>query len=173
MSLFLASHKIYRCMLRCNPSSSLANDCITAMAEALDSSFYNHFLVLLWGDSGSAYMAKADSAVDSEWKSFCHVVMTLCRKSSDVSLRISSSDSISSWEFLVNSMYHKNYCKHNSIGGFPAVASRDLQRSDSTGSFLVRKDNHEDLFYIELLREILDSLHAVYENLKLDILRKR
>ncbi|XP_027163442.1 anaphase-promoting complex subunit 1 [Coffea eugenioides] len=173
VNVVVNSGKIYRCILRCNPSSSLVNDCITAMAEALNPSFYNRFLVLLWGDSGSAFMAKVDSAVNSEWESFCHVVMTLSRRSSDVSLKLSSSDSHSSWEFLINSMYHKNYGKHKSIAGIPPVASCNLQGSDSSRSLLMRTDNHEESFYIELLKEILDSLHAVYENLKLDILRKR
>ncbi|KAL3521232.1 hypothetical protein ACH5RR_019381, partial [Cinchona calisaya] len=173
ISIVVNGGQIYRCMLRCNPSSSLANDCITALAETLNSSFYNHFLVLLWGNSGSAYLEKANSAVDSEWDSFYHVIMTLCRKSNDASLRLSSSGSHSSWEFLVNSRYHKNYCKHNSIAGIPPVSSCGLQGSDASGSFLLRTDSQKEPFYKELLREILDSLHAVYENLKLDILRKR
>ena len=40
-----------RCSLRKNPSSSLVSDCITAMAEGLQSCFYSHFVSLLWGDN--------------------------------------------------------------------------------------------------------------------------
>ena len=76
---------MFRCALQRSPSSLLANDSITAMAEGLTPSFYNHFLFLLWGDGDSGYLSEANSTVDSEWNSFCDTIMQMCKKSSVVS----------------------------------------------------------------------------------------
>ncbi|CAK9172113.1 unnamed protein product [Ilex paraguariensis] len=138
------------------------------MAEGLTSSFFNHFLVLLWGDGDSAYLAQADSGVDSEWESFCSIIMQMCRKSRHVPRRSSNSVSHSSWEFLINSSFHKNYCKQKFIPEISPRTSLDLQGSDSSGSFL-----HGIQSPTELFMETLDSLHGLYESLKLDNLRKR
>ncbi|CAK9172112.1 unnamed protein product [Ilex paraguariensis] len=168
VNVILTNGQIYRCTLRRRPSSSLANDCITTMAEGLTSSFFNHFLVLLWGDGDSAYLAQADSGVDSEWESFCSIIMQMCRKSRHVPRRSSNSVSHSSWEFLINSSFHKNYCKQKFIPEISPRMSLDLQGSDSSGSFL-----HGIQSPTELFMETLDSLHGLYESLKLDNLRKR
>ncbi|KAK2985961.1 hypothetical protein RJ640_028279 [Escallonia rubra] len=163
--------EIFRCTLRRTPSSSLANDCITAMAEGLTPSFYNHFVIRLWGDGDSAYLADADSSVDSEWESFRSVILQMCGKSRHSTDRVSDSLSRSSWEFLVNSNFHKNYSKSNFIIGISPRTP--VMGSDSPKLYADGGQNTEKSFYFELLTETLDSLHAVYENLKLNILRKR
>ncbi|KAK3042105.1 hypothetical protein RJ639_001807 [Escallonia herrerae] len=165
--------EIFRCTLRRTPSSSLANDCITAMAEGLTPSFYNHFVILIWGDGDSAYLADADSSVDSEWESFCSVILQMCGKSRHSTDRVSDFLSRSSWEFLVSSNFHKNYSKSNFITGISPRTPVDLLGSDSPKFYADGGQNTEKSFYFELLTETLDSLHAVYENLKLNILRKR
>ncbi|KAA3482027.1 anaphase-promoting complex subunit 1 isoform X1 [Gossypium australe] len=161
--------KIFRCALHRSPSSSLANDSITAMAEGLSPSFYNHFLVLLWGDSESSCLSEANATVDSEWSSFCDAIMQMCKKSSVVSQETPES----SWEFLLNSKFHKNYCKINSMIGLSSGVALDRTGLDSIRSNIDATKNSEKSFHFDLLMESLDSLHAVYESLKMDNLRRR
>ncbi|XP_048325794.2 anaphase-promoting complex subunit 1 isoform X1 [Ziziphus jujuba] len=164
--------QIFRCALRRSPSSLLANDCITAMAEGLSSSFYSHFLGLLWKDGNSAYMAEADPGANSEWDSFCGIILQMCRSSVKSSKHFKSKPQ-SAWEFLISSQFHKNFCKHNFVNGVSSVTSFDMQEIDSSGLNLDGKQKLETSFYSELMVESLACLHAVYENLKLDTLRKR
>lgn len=172
INVIVNTGQIFRCALRQNPSSSLTNDCITAMAEGLSSNFYNYFLVLLWGDNNSAYLSEASSDVDSEWNSFCSVIMQMGQKSSLISQQDLNSVPDSSWEFLLNSNFHKNYCKFNFIAGISgtklAVLGPNSSRKEVDGSLILN-----DSFYSELFMVTLDSLHSLYESLKLDNLRKR
>ncbi|KAK8334553.1 hypothetical protein V6Z11_A10G285900 [Gossypium hirsutum] len=160
---------IFRCALHRSPSSSLANDSITAMAEGLSPSFYNHFLVLLWGDSESSRLSEANPTVDSEWSSFCDAIMQMCKKSSVVSQETAES----SWEFLLNSKFHKNYCKINNMIGLSSGVALDRTGLDSMRSNIDGTKSSEKSFHFDLLMESLDSLHAVYESLKMDNLRRR
>ncbi|PPD81551.1 hypothetical protein GOBAR_DD21537 [Gossypium barbadense] len=160
--------KIFRCALHRSPSSSLANDSITAMAEGLSPSFYNHFLVLLWGDSESSCLSEANSTVDSEWSSFCDAIMQMCKKSSAVSQETPES----SWEFLLNSKFHKNYCKINSMIELSSGVALDRTGLDSMRSHIDGTKSSEKSFHFDLLMESLNSLHAVYESLKMDNLRR-
>lgn len=66
-----------RCTFRRYPSSSLANDCLTAMVEGLEANLYNHFVGLLWGNGNSAYLSKVDSLVDTEWESFRAILLDI------------------------------------------------------------------------------------------------
>ena len=163
---------MFRCALRRSPSSLLANDCITAMAEGLSSTFYSHFLSLLWKDSDSAYLSDADYGGNLEWDSLCSIVLQMCRsftstqKQSNYTIR-------SSWEFLVSSKFHNDFCKHNNVIGVPSMMSYNVQEMDYFGSNLDDSKKLEKSFYTELMMETLDCLHAVYESLKLDTLRKR
>lgn len=141
------------------------------MAEGLNSGFYNHFISLLWGDIDLAYLAKTDFGVESEWESFCTIIMKMCRESRPITHILSDSVSYSSWEFLINSKFHKNYCKLNFITGISPKKSINLLGSPD--SYTDCSQIREKSFYSELLMENLDSLHAVYETLKLDNLRKR
>ncbi|KAJ0045529.1 hypothetical protein Pint_06537 [Pistacia integerrima] len=173
INVIVSNGQMFRCALRQNPSSSLTNDCITALAEGLNSSFYNYFLVLLWGDGDSAYLSEANSAVDSEWNSFCGVIMQMGRRSTVTAQEPLNSVPKSSWEFLLNSNFHKNYGKFNFFPGLSSGTSLDVLRSDSSKSNLDGKHILKGSFYSGLFVATLDSLHAVYESLKLNCLRKR
>lgn len=143
------------------------------MAEGLNSGFYTHFISLLWGDIDSAYLAKADVGVESEWKSFCTIIKKLCRGSKSIGPNFSDSVAQSSWEFLINSRFHKNYSKLKFNTGISPKKSIDLTRFHSLELYKDSPQTQKTSFYSELLMETLDSLHAVYETLKLDNLRKR
>ncbi|KAL0359162.1 UNVERIFIED_CONTAM: Anaphase-promoting complex subunit [Sesamum angustifolium] len=115
----------------------------TAMSEGLSSSLYSHFLGLLWGDDESTYLANSNSSADTEWESFC------------------------------NSKYNQQYLRSNFVAGaFPGLSS-DFQGFGSSGTIIADALNTGENFYVNFLTETLDSLHAVYETLKLDNLRRR
>lgn len=161
-----------RCSLHKNPSSSLVSDCITAMAEGLQSSFYSHFLSLLWGDSDAAYLCSS-SHVDSEWESFSYEITKVCTKYGRTSPTKSSTSRGTAWDFLISSKYHAQYRKRSSTSCASFLPMS--YRASSTGfhSFLQDEHSSDVSFYIQFMRETLDTLHALYENLKLNTLRKQ
>uniref|UniRef100_A0A0D9WFG5 Anaphase-promoting complex subunit 1 n=1 Tax=Leersia perrieri TaxID=77586 RepID=A0A0D9WFG5_9ORYZ len=161
-----------RCSLRKNPSSSLVGDCIAAMAEGLESCFYGHFVSLLWGDSDAAYLCSS-SHVDSEWESFSYEIEKICAKYGQISPTNPSKSPCTAWDFLINSKHHAKYGKLS-----PTSCSSFLPVSCSTSStkfhsFPQDRNSADISFYIRFLRETLDTLHALYENLKLNTLRKQ
>lgn len=144
------------------PSSSLANDCLTAMVEGLEANLYNHFVGLLWGNGDSAYLSKVDSIVDTEWESFCAILFDIFgrdRKNPQI-------HSGSSWDFLVNSSFHEKYSKSNFMSGFSRRIS--LQSDQSC----IASQHLDTSHPVESLLEIIDLLHVVYESLKLIIFIK-
>ncbi|KAG8067808.1 hypothetical protein GUJ93_ZPchr0005g14946 [Zizania palustris] len=172
INLTCSNGLMLRCSLRKNTSSSLVSDCITAMAEGLQSCFYSHFVSLLWGDSDAAYLCPS-SHVDSEWKSFSYEIEKICTKCRQVSPTKSSKSPCTAWDFLVNSKHHAQYCKLS-----PTTCTSLLPVSYSTSStdfhYFPKDENSADVsFYIRFMRGILDTLHALYENMKLNILRKQ
>lgn len=164
--------QVFRCALRRHPSSSLANDCIASMAEGLHYSFYNHFATLLWGDNESAYLSHTDSPVDSEWESFTVAVMKICKQYTSSHSIIPTSPK-TAWDFLMNSKFHVSYSDQASICGVRLVGTQKSTGVDYNDAYLQDVQNREVSFYAQLLMESLDCLHSVYENLKLDNLRKR
>ncbi|XP_047093985.1 anaphase-promoting complex subunit 1 isoform X1 [Lolium rigidum] len=161
-----------RCSLRKNPSSSLVSDCITAMAEGLQSSFYSHFVSLLWGDNDAASLCSS-SHVDSEWEFFSYEVSKACAKYEQTSSTKSSTSSSTAWGFLINSKYHAQYCKQSSILGTSFLPMSYSTNSTAFHSFLQDEHSSDAAFYIRFMKETLDTLHALYENLKLNVLRKQ
>ncbi|URE26434.1 Anaphase-promoting complex subunit [Musa troglodytarum] len=115
INVIVNNGQIFRCSLRRNPTSSLANDCITAMAVGLQFSFHSHFATLLWGDFGSAYFFHSHPHTDSEWDAFAGAVMRICDRYGTRMQRQSPPVSGAAWDFLVNSKLHKCYLRH-SIG---------------------------------------------------------
>jgi len=172
LSCYFGFSQMLRCALQRSPSCSLANDCITAMAEGLSSTFYNYFLQLLWGYCDSTYLPNADPSVDSEWDLFKCVITQLFTKRTSA-LHQDSLSSQSSWNFLVNSEFHKSYSDRNFFG---VISTEGLVvRPETHPVSLSREDVHslQGFSSSECLIQCLDSLHAVYENLKLMNLRRR
>lgn len=162
---------MFRCALRRNPLSSLATDCISAMADGLNSNLYKYFLTLLWGDGKSTNIKESNTNIDSDWNYFCSVILQMGRKPTPGAQQNLDVGTNSSWEFLLNSKFHKNYCKI-SFEAFSGTKLR-VHRSDFSSSGVDSAQGIQDPFLSELCLATLDSLHAVYENLKLDNLRKR
>uniref|UniRef100_J3M678 Anaphase-promoting complex subunit 1 n=1 Tax=Oryza brachyantha TaxID=4533 RepID=J3M678_ORYBR len=161
-----------RCSLRKSPSSSLVSDCITAMAEGLQSCFYSHFVSLLWGDSDAAYLCSS-SHVDSEWESFSYEIEKICAKYGQISPAKSSKSPCTAWDFLINSKHHAKYGKLSPSSCTSFLPVPCTTSSTDFHSFPQDGNSTDVSFYIRFVREILDTLHALYENLKLNILRKQ
>ncbi|KAF2560548.1 hypothetical protein F2Q70_00014078 [Brassica cretica] len=166
INLSVNHSQIFRCALTSNPSSSLANDCIAAIAEGLRSDLYKLFLSLLWGDG---YSDQKGSSIHFEWEALCNIFLGICQKPTGVHLKQLKTSSESSWEFLLSSKFHKTYSRFHS--GITSVSPSDLEETapfcTETGSE-ERPDNS-----FELMVQSLDCLHAVYESLKMDNLRKQ
>ncbi|KAM3378679.1 hypothetical protein P3S68_011092 [Capsicum galapagoense] len=86
--------------------------------RGLNSTLYNHFLVLLWRNGDQTYLNRTDMTADSEWETFQSVITRIFKESDHTSEKLSDSVSCSSWEFLINSRYHKQYSKSYPISGF-------------------------------------------------------
>ncbi|KAL0680619.1 hypothetical protein Bca4012_047466 [Brassica carinata] len=166
INLSVNHSQIFRCALTSNPSSSLANDCIAAIAEGLRSDLYKLFLSLLWGDG---YSDQKGSSIHFEWEALCNIFLGICQKPTGVHLKQLKTSSESCWEFLLSSKFHKTYSRFHS--GITSVSPSDLEETapfcTETGSE-ERPDNS-----FELMVQSLDCLHAVYESLKMDNLRKQ
>ncbi|KAG2334579.1 hypothetical protein Bca52824_005759 [Brassica carinata] len=166
INLSVNHSQIFRCALTGSPSSSLANDCIAALAQGLRSDMYNLFLSLLWGDDNSD---QKGSCVHFEWEAFCNIFLEICQKPTDVHLKQPKTSSESSWEFLLNSNFHKTYSRFHS--GITSNNSLDLEGivpfDTKTGGGKIPSNS------FELMVQSLDCLHAVYESLKMDNLRKQ
>ncbi|KAK9168101.1 hypothetical protein Syun_000241 [Stephania yunnanensis] len=148
INVIVNSGQIFRCALRRNPCSSLTNDCITALFEGLDSTFYNHFLGLYWGENDGSYLTSANSSVDLEWEAFSDIIMQLCGKSAGLVRSAVDLIPSSSWDIL-------------------GLGDLNLSKTKKDDVQMPCKS-----FYVQLLIEVLELLHALYENLKLDNLRK-
>ncbi|CAL9156743.1 unnamed protein product [Musa hybrid cultivar] len=170
INVIVNNGQIFRCSLRRNPTTSLANDCITVMAVGLQFSFYSHFATLLWGDFGSAYFFHSRPHTDSEWDAFAGAVMRICDRYGTRMQRQSPPVSGAAWEFLVNSKLHRRH----SIGrGIFSMNMPNCSGADYNDSQIQDEQNEGRPFYSQLLAETLDSLHCLYESLKLDKLRKQ
>ncbi|KAJ4911668.1 Anaphase-promoting complex subunit 1 [Raphanus sativus] len=166
INLSVNHSQIFRCALTSNPSSSLANDCIAAMAEGLPSDLYKLFLSLLWG---YGYSDQKGCSIHFEWEALCNIFLGICQKPTGVHLKQLKTSSESSWEFLLSSKFHKTYSRFHS--GITSINPLDREEivpfCTKTGS----GDRPDNSF--ELMVQSLDCLHAVYESLKMDNLRKQ
>lgn len=75
----------------------------------------------------------------------------------------------SSWEFLLSSKFHKTYSRFHS--GITSTNPLDLEGIVPFGSKTGSGEIPGNSF--ELMVQSLDCLHAVYESLKMDNLRKQ
>lgn len=173
LEIYISVFQIFRCSLRRSPLSLLVSDCITALAEGLTTSLYNHFFSLLWEDGESYSSAGGSSILTTEWDSFSSVIMQICNKYNGLQKDLSNLKPRTSWEFLVSSKFHKNFRERNLIDGTWHETLSDTHKLEPCYKTLDTTQSSEKSFYSQLLADSLDCLHAVYENLKLEKLRKR
>lgn len=173
LNIITNNGQIFRCSLRRSPLSLLVSDCVTALAEGLTTSLYNHFFGLLWEDGESSSSAGGNSILTTEWDSFSSVIMQMCNKCNGLQKDLSNLKPRTSWEFLVSSKFHKSFGERNFIDGTWHETSSDTHKLEPSYKTLDATQCSEKSFYSQLLADSLDCLHAVYENLKLEKLRKR
>ncbi|XP_078435286.1 E3 ubiquitin ligase [Wolffia australiana] len=163
VNVIINGGQMLRCSLSRSSSSSLVDDCITALAEGVHSSFYNHFIVSLWTARDS----------DSEWESLKNVLMRICEKHGSSFPDVPREIGDTSWDFLISSTFHKNYHQLSSFIGVPYSPIHNVGVSVYSAGRTRTDGDHDSSFYMQFLVEVLDSLHTLYECLKLDNLRKQ
>lgn len=145
------------------------------MAEGLQYSYYTHFLSLLWGDNSSSYLADSDSGPDQEWESFSSEVSKICNKFvHSPSKRNNPAYSLketTAWDFLLSSRFHAQYRKQSLASLLSILADSGPTGGLYKCSYGREQGVEESSYHMHL--ELLDSLHALYESLKLNILRKK
>ncbi|KFK24970.1 hypothetical protein AALP_AA8G049400 [Arabis alpina] len=166
INLSVNHSQIFRCALTGDPSSSLANDCIAAIAEGLPSDLYSLFLSILWGDG---YSDQKGSNIHFPWEALCNVFLGICQKPTVVHLKQPKTSSESSWEFLLSSKFHKTYSRFHR--GITSINPLDLEGIAPFDSQTVSGEIPGNS--LKLMAQSLDCLHAVYESLKMDNLRKQ
>ncbi|EFJ11009.1 hypothetical protein SELMODRAFT_126964 [Selaginella moellendorffii] len=144
---------IYRCIVELIPSSGITRSCLLALSEGLRPSFYRFVLGSLM-EFKPGQLNKTDSSFDKDWSAFSGIMMqwTGERRSDSYKHR-----SLSSWEFLLQSNRHRN-------GSHP-YPSRRYELCPTHNS------KNERSGYSSMLLEVLETLHLVYEDFKLDVLR--
>lgn len=158
---------MFRCAIRQGPPSSLLDDCVSAMAEGMRPSYYNYFLALLWGTGDPVHPSRAGS---SEWNCFSSILLKICHRGGATA---GESETLyhTSWDFLVNSQFHQNYHMPISLN---VISPSGAQNGLGCSMLNLEAEPATDIaFHRELMMDSLDSLHAVYESLKMDNLRKQ
>ncbi|XP_024523349.1 anaphase-promoting complex subunit 1 isoform X2 [Selaginella moellendorffii] len=152
-NVLTSSGKIYRCIVELIPSSGITRSCLLALSEGLRPSFYRFVLGSLM-EFKPGQLNKTDSSFDKDWSAFSGIMMqwTGERRSDSYKHR-----SLSSWEFLLQSNRHRN-------GSHP-YPSRRYELCPTHNS------KNERSGYSSMLLEVLETLHLVYEDFKLDVLR--
>ncbi|KAG0483613.1 hypothetical protein HPP92_011697 [Vanilla planifolia] len=80
---------------------------------------------------------------------------------------------ITSWDFLVTSRFHSSYVKQAPYCSISLITGLNALHCHGTTVQVVDQRHQGEPYYTEVLMEILDSLHSLYENLKLNNLRKK
>jgi anaphase-promoting complex subunit 1 len=146
------------------------------MAEGLQYSYYTNFLSLLWGGDSSSYLTDSNSNPDQEWESFSSEISKICNKfvhsPSKSHSPAHSVTETTAWDFLLSSRFHAQYRKQSSASMLSILAESGPTAGLCKCNY-GREQGDKELSYHMHLREVLDSLHALYESLKLNILRKK
>ncbi|KAG0481180.1 hypothetical protein HPP92_012038 [Vanilla planifolia] len=88
-------------------------------------------------------------------------------------LPLFSNQAITSWDFLVTSRFHSSYVKQAPYCSISLITGLNALHCHGTTVQVVDQRHQGEPYYTEVLMEILDSLHSLYENLKLNNLRKK
>ncbi|KAI5082089.1 hypothetical protein GOP47_0001832 [Adiantum capillus-veneris] len=171
LNVVTSSGQVYRCAVSRQPASSLAVSCMIALEEGLESPFRNHFISSLWGNTYSWSNNFTDwevgqgESLDAEWASFADLLAKWCNVDGAVQSRESVVPS-SAWEFLLRSnMHRKNKDAYAGLSALPSGFDAICKRQ---ADLIMDHVKHKDT-----LAQVLNILHAVYENYKLDSLHWR
>ncbi|KAH9317547.1 hypothetical protein KI387_019316, partial [Taxus chinensis] len=164
---------VLRCTLRADPVSLVMEDCINALEEGVSPSVFLYFLKSFWGQVFHSPLSEIDFKVDTEWENFSRLIMEWTRNA-NYAYSVQEAKTNSAWDFLLCSKMHKKYIKDPSLTGLLLSLSPQYSMSLSQSAQTDTKVSPENSsFYEQSLVEVLGTLHAVYEDYKLDILHKQ
>ena len=181
------SGKMYRCAVGFTPSSTLTILCMNALAQGLRPALHRWILSRLLErefpilNALHVSTAKAGGRLDLEWAAFSRLLTEIIRDMPGEVLTLSklassnqTKETSSSWEYLLQSSMHQSNLanlkyKRLSIPEASVIA----ETSPLLGQSLAENDDAETAVCFSVMLEILEVLHAVYEDCKLDTLRWR
>ncbi|CAM6126515.1 unnamed protein product [Calypogeia fissa] len=182
VNVLTSSGKVYRCGLNLPFSSGVTASCIAAFAEGLRPSLFRyllkHFLERDFPASEALFLPTPDGKPDVDWAGFSDLILEIVRdmpSSRRPPPLTRANASMTPWEFLLQSSMHKSSLLSRRFLALPVfrkpLPSDGLPQSGLTIS--AGNESDEMLAYISVMMEILEVLHAVYEDCKLDTLRWR
>lgn len=179
--------QMYRCAVGFTPSSAITILCMNALAQGLRPALYRYLLSrllereFLMSEALHVATGKSDGKPDLEWAAFCGLITEIIRdmpgevhipKRSSVNKR--SKESLSSWDFLLQSSMHHSNLANLRYPGLPLPQTAGtVETLPVPGPSVADNIDAETAVYFSVMIEILEVLHAVYEDCKLDTLRWR
>ncbi|KAL2629518.1 hypothetical protein R1flu_014204 [Riccia fluitans] len=182
VNLLTISGKTYRCALNLPFSSAVTALCLSAFAEslrpALNRYLLKHFLERDFSATEALYLPTPKSIPDVDWAAFFDLIMEIIRDmpiSREPPLPAPTKEANSSWEFLLESGMHKNNLLSRRYVALSLFQQPIVQKPlpHPAPRSVDEKETDEMPVYVSVMMEILEVLHAVYEDCKLDTLRWR
>jgi hypothetical protein len=180
--------QMYRCAVGLFPSSAITILCMNALAQGLRPALYRYLLSRLlereFANSEAFHIctAKVDGKPDMEWVSFSGLITEIIR---DMPVEVpvqkksvtakSTEESFSPWDFLLKSSVHQSNLANLRYPALHLPEALGVQETLPLAgpSVAEHSDAETTTVYFSVMVEILEVLHAVYEDCKLDTLRWR
>lgn len=187
VNLVAESGKMYRCAVGLTPSSAITVLCMNALSQGLRPALYRYLLSRLLerefpiADALRVTTAKASGKPDLEWAAFSGLITEIIRDMPGEVLPTKKAaphkpvkDDSSAWNFLLQSSMHRSNLANLR---YPALMPKEAFSIGETlpmpGPITTDDVDAETAVYFSVMVEILEVLHAVYEDCKLDTLRWR
>jgi hypothetical protein len=173
---------VYRCGINLPFSSGVTASCIAAFSEGLRPALYRyllkHFLERDCAASEALFFPTPDGKPDVSWAGFSDLILEIIRdmpSSRRPKPPLRPTEFMPPWDFLLQSSMHKNHLLCRRFSALPLFQKPLLvDHLPQPGSSVSPGNESEDMLaYISLMKEILEVLHAVYEDCKLDTIRWR
>lgn len=181
------SGKMYRCAVSLTPSSAITVLCMNALSQGLRPALYRYLLSRLLErefpivDALRVTTAKSSGKPDLDWAAFSGLITEIIRDMpgdvlppKDLAPPKPVKDDPSSWKFLLQSSMHQS---NLAALRYPALMPEEnfsiLETLPLPGPIITDNADTETAVYYSVMVEILEVLHAVYEDCKLDTLRWR
>jgi anaphase-promoting complex subunit 1 len=179
--------QMYRCAVGLFPSSAITILCMNALAQGLRPALYRYLLSRLLerefanSEAFRICTAKVDGKPDMEWVSFSGLITEIIR---DMPVEVpvqkksvtakSTEESFSPWDFLLKSSVHQSNLANLRYPALHLPEALGVQETlPLPGPSVAEHSDAETTVYFSVMVEILEVLHAVYEDCKLDTLRWR
>ncbi|KAL3687507.1 hypothetical protein R1sor_013816 [Riccia sorocarpa] len=182
VNVLTTTGKTYRCALNMPFSSAVTKLCLSAFAEslrpALNRYLLKHFLEREFTSSEALLLPTPDSIPDLNWAAFSDLIMEIIRDmpvSGEPPLPAKKKEADTSWDFLLQSGIHKHNLLSRRYVALPIFQQPVIQKPlpHPAPRSVDEKETDEMPVYVSVMMEILEVLHAVYEDCKLDTLRWR